>query len=186
MRNDNDAVSTETQLATFFAKYEPGTAELGRALRARLRARLPGLFEIVYVYENQDSLVISYSPTQRGSDGVCGVALYPTCVKLFFGQGARLSKSDPGKLLEGRGKTVRHVVMNDVAELDRAPIERLLVAALALAKVRTDPAANGAVIVKADEQKQRARRTAKAKANAKAKAKAKGPVASTRTTKARR
>ena len=39
----------ETQLASYFAKYEPAMAKLGKALRAKLRARLPGLSEIVYV-----------------------------------------------------------------------------------------------------------------------------------------
>src|SRR5690349_18287475 len=89
----------EAQLASYFAQYEPPMAKLGKALRAKLRDRLPGLNEIVYVYENQDSLVISYSPTEHGHEGLCGIALYPDKVKLFFGQGAQLSKSDPKKLL---------------------------------------------------------------------------------------
>ncbi|MGH6890294.1 MAG: hypothetical protein ACREHF_14055 [Rhizomicrobium sp.] len=42
--------NAETQLASYFAKYEPAMVKLGKALRAKLRARLPGLFEIVYVY----------------------------------------------------------------------------------------------------------------------------------------
>ena len=40
-------MNAESQLASFFAKYEPAMARLGKALRAKLRARLPGLFEIV-------------------------------------------------------------------------------------------------------------------------------------------
>jgi hypothetical protein len=160
--DEERATNAETQLAGFFAKYEPAMARLGKALRAKLRARLPGLSEIVYVYENQDALVISYSPTGRGADGLCGIALYPRCVKLFFGQGARLSKSDPDKLLEGRGKTVRHVVLNAVADFDRAEIEVLMAAALKLAKLRLDASAKGSVIVKAEAQKQRARRATKA------------------------
>ena len=60
--------NAETQLASFYAKYEPEMAKLGKALRAKLRARLPGLFEIVYVYESQNALVISYSPTEHGYD----------------------------------------------------------------------------------------------------------------------
>jgi len=83
-------------------------------------------------------------------------------VKLFFGQGALLSKSDPKKLLEGRGKTVRHVVLNSVADFDRAEIEVLMAAALMLAKLRPDASAKGSVIIKAEAQKQRARRTKKA------------------------
>ncbi len=154
--------NAETQLASFFAKYEPGIAKLGKALRAKLRARLPGLSEFVYVYENQHSLVISYTPTEHGSEGLCGMALYPDCVKLFFGQGAQLSKSDPSKLLQGSGKTVRHVVLNSVADFDRPEIEALMAAAVKLAKLRLDATAKGSILIKAEEQKQRARRAKKA------------------------
>ena len=153
--------NAETQVASCFAKYDPPIAKLGKALRAKLRARLPGLFEIVYVYENQGSLVISYSPTERGYEGVCALALYPDRVDLSFGQGAQLSKSDPKKLLQGRGKTVRHVELGSVADFERAEIEALIEAASKLAKVRLDPGAEGAVIFKAEEQKQRASRTKK-------------------------
>jgi hypothetical protein len=152
--------NAETQLASFFAKYEPAMAKFGKALRAKLRARLPGLFEIVYVYENQNSLVISYSPTEHGYEGLCSFALYPNRVHLYFAQGALLAKSDPNNLLQGRGKG-RHVVLNAVADFDRAEIEVLMVAALNLAKLRLDPSAKSSVIIKAEAQKQRARRAAK-------------------------
>lgn len=154
--------NAETQVAGYFAQYDAPIAKLGKALRAKLRARLPGLFEVVYRYENQDALVISYSPTEHGYEGLCSLGVYPDRVQLFFGQGARLGKADPGKLLQGRGKTVRHVVLKRAADLDRAEIQALLEAALALAKVRLDASAKGAVILKAEAQKQRARRARKA------------------------
>ena len=168
--------NAETQLASYFAKYKPPMAKLGKALRAKLRARLPGLFEIVYVYENQDALVISYSPTEHGYEGLCSLALYPSCVKLFFAKGSQLSKSAPKKLLQGRGNGVRHVVLNEVADFDRAEIEVLMAAALKLAKVRLDASANGSVIIKAEAQKERARRATKAAR----------PASAHRTAKARR
>ena len=149
--------NAETQLAGYFAKYEPAMAKLGKALRAKLRARLPGLFEIVYVYDRQNALVISYSPTENGYEGLCSFGLYPDRVKLFFAQGALLSKSDPNKLLQGRSR-VRHVELNSAADFDRAEIEVLMVAALKLAKLRLDASAKSSVIIKADSQKQRARR----------------------------
>ena len=152
----------EAQLAGYFAQYEPAIAKLGKALRAKLRARLPGLFEIVYVYENQNALVISYSPTERGYEGVCSISVYPDLVKLGFGRGAELSKSDPHKLLEGQGKTVRYVTLSAVADFDRPEIERLIAGAVKLAKLNLDPNAKGQVIIKAEEQKQRARRPTKA------------------------
>ena len=150
----------ETQLASFFAKYEPAMVNLGTALRAKLRDRLPGLNELVYVYDSQDSLVIAYSPTENGggSDALCSIAVYPRRVNLYFTQGALLSKSDPNKLLQGRGKTVRHVVLNAVTDFDRAEIEVLMAAALKLAKLRLDASAKGPVIIKAVAQKQRAAR----------------------------
>lgn len=154
--------TAETQLAGFFAKYEPAIARLGKALRTKLRARLPGLFEIVYLYEGQSSLVISYSPTERGYDAVCSLALYPEQVKLFFARGPLLSKSDPNELLRGSGKLVRYVPMDRAADLDRAEIEALMAAALGLAKLRLVAGAKGSVIIKAEAQKQRARRAANA------------------------
>jgi len=153
--------NAETQLASYFARYEPAMAKFGKALRAKLRARLPGLFEIVYVYEKQNALVISYSPTEHGYDGVCSIALYPDKALLHFGKGASLSKADPNKLLQGHGNTVRHVVLNAVTDLDRAEIEGLIVAALKLEKVRLDANAKNSVIIKAEAQKERARRAAR-------------------------
>jgi hypothetical protein len=154
--------NAETQLASYFAKYDPAMARLGKALRAKLRARLPGLFEIVYMYENQNALVISYSPTERGYEGVCSISVYPHVVRLGFGKGAELSKSDPNKLLQGSGKTARYVELNSVADFDRAEIEALIANAVKLDKLRLDANAKGAMIVKADEQKKRAGRTTKA------------------------
>jgi hypothetical protein len=107
------------------------------------------------VYDTQNALVISYSPTENGYEGLCSITLYPRWVKLFFAQGALLSKSDPNKLLQGRGKTVRHVVFHAVAGFDRPEIEVLIAAALKLAKLRLDASAKGSVIIKAAAQKQR-------------------------------
>jgi hypothetical protein len=157
MVDQERVTNPETQLASYFAKYEPAMAKLGKALRAKLRGRLPGLFEVVYVYDSQEALVIAYSPTENGYEGLCSLALYPRWAKLFFAQGARLSKSDPNKLLQGRGN-VRHVVMNAAADFDRAEIEVLMAAALKLANVRLVASAKGSVIIRAVAQKQRAAR----------------------------
>lgn len=158
----NAESNPEARLAGYFARYEPAIARLGKALRARLRARLPGLSEVVYLYENQDALVIAYSPTGRGYDAPCSLGLYPSGVKLFFGQGAELSRSDPNRLLQGSGKTVRHVVLNALRDFDRAEIQALVSAALTLAKLRPTARAKGQLILKAEAQKQRARRAKKA------------------------
>ena len=168
--------NAEAQVASYFAKYDPAMAKLGKALRAKLRARLPGLFEVVYVYEGQDLLLISYSPTEQGYEGLCSLGLYPRGVKLVFAKGALLSKSDPHKLLRGGGPT-RHVVLSSVADFDRPEIEVLMAATLKLAKVRPQAGAKGAVIIKAESQK--ARRARRATKTAR-------PASARRTAKARR
>ena len=152
--------SAESQLQSYYASYEPAMAKLGKALRKKMQARLPGFFELVYVYESQGSLVIAYSPTERGvgSEAVCGLAQYPDMAKLYFTLGAQLAKADPGKLLQGRGKTARFVELRAPAELDRPEVEALIAAALKLAKVQVDADAKGAVVIKAEAQKQRAAR----------------------------
>jgi hypothetical protein len=172
MADEERVTNPETQLASYFAQYEPAMARFGKALRAKLRARLPGLSEIVYVYENQNALVISYSPTANGYEGLFSLGLYPSGVKLFFAQGTLLSKSDPKKLLQGSAK-VRHVVLDAAADFDRPEIRALIEAALKLAQVRLDPSAKGAVIIKAEAQKQRARRATKAARPASTRRKAK-------------
>ena len=151
-------MTAEAQLATYFADLEPELAEFGKALRTKLRKRLPGLFEVVYLYERQGKLVIAYSPTANGYEALCSLALHANSVQLFFAQGPQLTKVDPHKLLQGRGKMVRYVALPSLAAFDRPEVEALLAAAVSLAKLRLDPKAKGAVIIKAEEQKRRAQR----------------------------
>lgn len=160
--------TAQAQLDGLFARYEPPLAKLGKALRKKLRARLPGLFEVVYLYENQGSLVLSYSPTEHGHEAVCSLALRANEVRLYFAGGPRLSQADPSKLLRGSGKSVRYVPLETAASLDREEIETLIAAALEFAQVHPEPSAEGAVIFKVAEQKQRAQRTERARAAKKA------------------
>jgi len=152
--------SSEAQLASYFARYDPATAKFGRALRKRLRARLPGLNEIVYLYENQESLVIAFSPNDTGYGALCSLVLRPTGAQLYFSRGPELSKSDPHGLLQGRGKAVRFLALASVADFERPEVQNLIAAVLALTHTRLDPTAKGVVIVKAEEQKKRTAKSA--------------------------
>ncbi len=153
--------NAETQLAGLFSSYPPAIAKLGKGLHERLRARLSGLNEIVYVYERQRSVVISYSPTEKGYEGVCSLALDPQRAKLHFSRGPELARSAPSGLLQGSAKTVRYVVLSSVQDLGRPEIEALLAAALKLAKVEPVAGGKGKLVVKAKEQHKRAARAKK-------------------------
>ncbi|MEZ6195859.1 MAG: DUF1801 domain-containing protein [Planctomycetota bacterium] len=140
----------ETRLEQLLAPFDPVIAKRGRALRAALRRRLPGLHELVYVYARKGSLVISYAPTENGYEGLFALSLEADDVKLYFNRGAELASSDPARLLKGRGKLVRFVTIEDASDLEREEIETLIDASLALADLRLDPRAEGRVVIKSD------------------------------------
>src|SRR5215204_79054 len=95
------------QLEGFIAKYSPAVAKVAKAALEKMRKRLPGAIELVY--DNYNALVIGFSPTEKTSDAVFSIALYPKWVSLCFLQAEGLS--DPRNLLQGEGKTARHIVL---------------------------------------------------------------------------
>ncbi|HEU0175429.1 MAG TPA: hypothetical protein VFV58_14300, partial [Blastocatellia bacterium] len=68
----------EEQLANFIAKYTPEIGARCQATLAKMRDRLPGAIELVY--DNYNALVIGFSPTERASDAIFSIALYPRWV----------------------------------------------------------------------------------------------------------
>jgi hypothetical protein len=149
--------SPESQLAAFIAKYAPEIGTLARASLARMRARLPGAIELVY--DNYNALAIGFSPTERASDAVFSIALYPRWVSLFFLRGADLP--DPQKLLKGGGKVARHLVLEDAATLDKPAVRALMAQALARSAQPLDGTNPNRIVIKSVSAKQRPRRPAK-------------------------
>ena len=74
--------SPATQLAGFLAKFNPPIVKLAKAARAKLRKRLPGAIEMVY--DNYNALVIGYSPTERPSDAILSIVIFPKKVSVCF------------------------------------------------------------------------------------------------------
>jgi len=146
--------SPEKQLAGFIAKYTPEVAALAQAALGKMRARLPGAVELVY--DNYNALAIAFGPTERTSDAIFSIALYPRWVSLFFLHGASLP--DPHKLLKGSGNLVRHIVLKDAATLDEPEVQALMAAALKSDGVKFDGAQPGRIIIKSISAKQRPRR----------------------------
>jgi hypothetical protein len=164
--NNKRMTNAETEIAGFLANHKPKHAKLAKAVRAELQARLPGLHEIVYVYARQATLLFTFSPTEHGHEGVCSVGVNKDGVKLHFGRGAELEPSDTNHLLQGSGKTVRHVVLNELADFKKPAVQALIDAALKLAKIRLQASAKGSLIIKAEEQRKRALRAAKTRSSA--------------------
>jgi len=148
------SLSPEEQLAGFLAKYTPDIAALAGESLAKLRARLPGAIELVY--DNYNALAIGFGPTERTSDAILSIAVYPRWVSLFFLQGAHFP--DPQRLLKGNGNQVRHIVLDEAVDLEKPEIEALIAHAVDGVKLPSDASH---VIIKSISAKQRPRRPTK-------------------------
>jgi hypothetical protein len=146
--------SPAAQLGGFLARFTPAVAASAKASLVRMRKRLPGAIELVY--DNYNALAIGFGPTERASDAVFSIAVFPRWVSLFFLQrGTQLP--DPHRLLKGTGKQVRHIVLTSAADIDSPAVRALMTEALARADVPIDRAAKSRIVIKSVSAKQRPR-----------------------------
>jgi hypothetical protein len=136
------------------SRYRPEIAATARAALVRLRRQVPGAVEMVY--DNYNALVVGFGPSDRASEAVVSIALYPRWVTLFFLEGAELP--DPKGLLRGSGTRVRSITLETAADIDAPAVQALIRAALGQADVRIDPAGRRRLMIKSISRKQRPRR----------------------------
>ncbi len=154
--NRKTGKSSEGQLNAFIDKYAPEIRAVARAALKKMRARLPGAIRLVY--DNYNALVIGFGPTDRASDAIFSIVLYPRWVTLFFLNGVNLP--DPQKLLKGSGKRVRHIVLEDAATMDKPEVCALMVHALKQEGDSLEHGRAGRIVIKSISAKQRPRRPA--------------------------
>ena len=147
-------MTPQQQLDTFLDRFTPDMAKLARAAIKRMQQRLPGAHRLIY--DNFNALVVGFGPTERASEALFSLAIYPRWINLFFLDGARLK--DPKKKLKGAGSQVRHIRLTDVALIDDRDISALMDAEIKLATVPLDPKQKSRLIIKAIAPKQRPRR----------------------------
>jgi hypothetical protein len=150
------ARDAEEELAGFIAKYTAEIGSLAKAIRAEMRRRYPLANELVY--DNYNALAIGFGPTEKASEAIFSVALFPRWVSLFFLQARDLP--DPHRLLKGSGNVARHVVLPSPDSLDQPELQTLMHEAVARARVPFDPHNVHQLIIKSISQKQRPRRPA--------------------------
>lgn len=155
--------TAEKQLDGFLNAFSPEVSELARKVLAKLRKRLPHAKELVY--DNYNALAIGFAPSERASEGIFSIAIYPMHINFFFLQGAKLP--DPEGLLQGEGSVVRHIRLEDEKTLDRADVKAMMATAMNLAKVPFDKKTEYKLVIKSVSAKQRPRRPPVAMKNAK-------------------
>jgi hypothetical protein len=151
--------SAERQLDDFLNAFTPEIAELARRILAKLRKRLPHAMELVY--DNYNALAIGFAPSERASEGIFSIAIYPRHINFFFLQGAKLP--DPDGLLQGEGSVVRHIRLEDEKTLDRPDVKAMMATAMKMAEVPFDATVKYKLVIKSVSAKQRPRRPPVAK-----------------------
>jgi hypothetical protein len=137
-------LSPKKQLDRFLARYKPEIAALARATMAKVRARLPGAVELVY--DKANALVVGFGATEKPSEAVFSVVVFPRWVLLYFLQGAVLP--DPHGRLKGAGKVGRHIRLTDAATLDEPDVGELMDDAVELADVQIAPGQKSKIVVR--------------------------------------
>src|SRR5450432_1139064 len=151
-----DRRSAEAELGALIEKFAPTQQGLIGTIRRSLRKRLPTAYEVVYEYA--DCFVVSYSPSERGYEGVLAIRGSAKGVELYFNSGKALP--DPDKLLRGSGKLARFIHMEGASTLARPAVARLIDEAIARSAAPFASTGRGPVVVRSTSAKKRGRGTA--------------------------
>jgi hypothetical protein len=143
--------SAEAELRRLIVKFAPAHQRLIGTARRWLQKRLPAAHEVVYEYS--DSFVISYSPNERGYEGVLAIRASANGVRLYFNRGKGLP--DPAKLLRGSAKQVRWIDLEGASTLARPEVVRLIDEAIARNRVPFASTGRGPVVIRSLSTKQR-------------------------------
>ncbi len=146
--------SAEAELRRLIAKFAPAHQRLIGAMRRWLRKRLPTAHEVVYEYN--DFFVISYSPNERGYEGVFAIRASANGVRLYLNRGKGLP--DPAKLLRGSGKQTRWIHLEGASTLARPAVAGLIDEAIARNRVPFSLTGRGPVVIRSVSAKQRRRK----------------------------
>ena len=115
----------DPELLGFLEAYDPHIADLALALREIILEEAPAASESVYqVY----TVAIWFGFSGKMKDMFCYIATNARHVNLGFPRGAALP--DPNRVLEGNGKTMRHIKFRSHSDVERSFVRRYVEAAM--------------------------------------------------------
>jgi len=144
---DNGKPTPEAQLQSFYDRFEPAHQKFIRSVQAAVRKRLPTANELVYDYSS--FFVISWSPTDKGIDGIVSIAARADRVELYFNHGPKLP--DPKKLLRGSGKLTRFIRVEAARQLAHPDVEAFIAAAIDHSGVALSSERKGSLVIKTNK-----------------------------------
>jgi len=146
------------ELLGFLAAYDPLIADLALALRQIVLEEAPDASESVYqVY----TVAIWFGFSEKMKDMFCYITTNARHVNLGFPGGAALP--DPNRVLEGDGKTMRHIKFASVRDLERPFVRRYIQAAMEQAGAAAASGGTGKSVVKSARDTARRSRVTRSK-----------------------
>src|SRR5438034_8881017 len=107
------------ELLEFLNRYDPGIQALALGLREVVHQEMAPCHE--YIFTMRAKVVLLYGATERViKDNICAISVFARHVNLGFHRGTDLK--DTSGVLQGTGKTWRHIVLRRISELDRPEI----------------------------------------------------------------
>ncbi len=142
-KSNDDKPAPEVELRALIGRLDPKIQKLSQSVRAALRKRFPTANELAYDYKS--FVVIAYSPTERGIDGIVSFAARPNGVFFYLTNGPKLS--DPKGLLQGSAKMVRFIELESARRLAHPDVEALIAEAASLASTPLPAQGKGRLIM---------------------------------------
>jgi hypothetical protein len=166
-KNEEDAmaksvaktITPDAHVKSLIAKLDPKDQRLFNSVRSAVRKRLPTANELVYDYGF--SIVIAYSPSEQGIEGIVSIATRDDGLRLrlYLTNGPKLP--DPKKLLIGSAKQVRYIPVEAASRLKHPDVEALIAAAIKMSSVPLPSKGGGAIVIKTSAGKKRPKKKAK-------------------------
>lgn len=102
----------------------PQVATLARQAKGLIQAIMPEVVEVVWPTQKISGYGVG---PKKMSEQFCYIALFKERINLGFYYGADLA--DPENLLEGSGQNLRHIKINQPAQLENPALRDLVMAA---------------------------------------------------------
>jgi len=115
----------DPQLTLFLEAYDRPIVDLALALREIILEEVPDASESIY---RTYTVAIWFGFSEKMKDMFCYIATNARHINLGFPRGSTLP--DPNRVLEGDGKTMRHIKFASQSDLERSFVRRYIRAAI--------------------------------------------------------
>jgi hypothetical protein len=110
------------KLKKFIEPYEERIQNLTMELRNFITDLVPESNELIW--DNYNAVTMAYSKSEKLKDAFCHIAVYSGHINFGFNRGVELSKTSVK--LNGKGKLIRHIKVEDFQSFPKQEIKNMI------------------------------------------------------------